>query len=289
MIKLIVDSTTDLPREYFEQYDINMVPLIVNINNQEFKDKVTISVDELYQSLRKDADVKTSQPAPSDIYDAIIKQVENHHDVIFITISSILSGTYQTVYMIAQELIAEYPDTHIEVIDSKGGSAISGLMALQAGRLIERNIAFDEIVTVLNDMALHCEHIFSVDDLKYLFKSGRLSRATALIGNLLHVKPILHVENGEIKLLMKVRGTSKALNTIIDLVEERISNFPDQIIGIMHADDYEIALNVKRRLIERIGEKEIIIDQIGSTLGSHIGISGVGVFFFNKKPNYYIK
>lgn len=283
MIKLIVDSTTDLPSEYFDKYQIGVVPLIVSINHQEYKDKKTITVDELYQSLKKGDDVKTSQPNPHDVYEAIEKEAKNHHDIIFITISSKLSGTYQTVYMVAEELKEKYPEMKIKIIDSKGGSGIPGLMAIRTAHLIENNTPFSKIIPMIEKMADHCEHIFTVNDLKYLFKSGRLGRATKIIGNLLHVKPILHLEQGEVKILQKVRGIKKAFNTIIDLVEKRIKDFPDQTIAIMHAGDLQVALNIKQRLIERLGEKKFIIDQIGSAIGTHIGIGGVGIFFFNKK------
>jgi len=289
VIKLIVDSTADLPRDIFEKYQINVVPVIVNINNKLYKDKTTITADELYQALRRGDDVKTSLPTPSDIYDEIKKHADNNDDVIFITISSDLSGTYQTIYMVAKELIETYPNIQIKIIDSRGSSGVPGLMALQAARLIENNIPYAEIIQSLEEMAASCEHIFTVNDLKYLFKSGRLSKTSAIIGNLLHVKPILHVEAGEIKLLSKVRGHNKALIKMVDIVEERIKKFANQIIGIMHANDLDVALILKQKIIERIGEVEIIIDQIGSALGTHIGIGGVGIFFFNRKPMHYIK
>src|SRR5690606_3395976 len=142
MIKIIVDSTADLPNEYFSKYNIEIVPLIVNINGKEYKDKVDISLDSLYQELRTGSDVKTSQPNIQDIHDTLIKYAENNDEVIFITISSKLSGTYQTVYLVIQQLKEEYPNFNISLIDSKGGSAIAGLMALQAALCIEKNISF---------------------------------------------------------------------------------------------------------------------------------------------------
>ncbi len=289
MIKIIVDSTTDLPQDYYEKYDINSVPLIVNINNVEYKDKKTISVNELYQSLKDGADVKTSQPNPQDVYDAIENELKNNHDVIFITISQKLSGTYQTIYMVAKDLEEKYPESKIEIIDSMGGSALPGLMAIQASRLVQNNLSFDEIIELLKEMALHGEHIFTVENLKYLFKSGRLGRATALIGNLLHVKPILVVDKGEIKLFKKIRGKNKALKAIIDMVEERIKGFKNQTLAIMHAGDLDVALKLKQMIIDRMGKIEMFIGQIGSALGTHLGIGGVGVFFFNKRPRLYFE
>lgn len=287
MIKIIVDSTADLPNEYFTKYHIETVPLIINIEGKDYKDKIDISLDELYNELKSGKDIKTSQPNYQDIYDVLIKHAENNHDVIFITISSKLSGTHQVIHLVIQEIKEKYQNFNISLIDSKGGSAIAGLMALQAALCVKNNISFNEITENLLEMANHSEHIFTVDDLRYLFKSGRLGRASALIGNLLRIKPILHVKDGEILLLDKTRGSNKALNQIANLVVERISQFPKQMLAIMHAGDIEKANSLKTKITEKLGNLKIIISQIGSVLGTHLGIGGVGIFFFNKKPKYY--
>jgi len=133
------------------------------------------------------------------------------------------------------------------------------------------------------------EHIFTIDDLKYLIKSGRINKASAILGNMLHVKPILHVEDGEIKLFQKVRGKRKALNQIVDIVEDRMSMFPNQMVAIMHADDLEVATELESLLKNRLGDFPVMIDKIGSALGTHLGIGGVGVFFFNQKPSIFIE
>lgn len=288
MIKVIVDSTCDLPEAIMKQYGIQMVPLRVNIKGKEYLDKVTISVEEVYDYLRQNEYGKTSQPNIMDVHDAIKGQIELGHDVIFITISSKLSGTHQTVNLVVEELKEAYPDHRVQLIDSLGGSGVPALIALQAVKLIEQNHSFDEIVDTLQFLANHCEHIFTIDNLKYIIKSGRINKTEAIIGNLLKIKPILHVNKGEIEFYQKVRGMKKALHQIVDIVEERIKDFPKQVIGIMHADDLETAKSLEQMIKERISDVKVIMDKIGSTLGTHLGIGGVGVFFFNTKPELYI-
>lgn len=287
MIKLIVDSTTDLPQTYLEKYQIEIIPLIVNINGVSYRDYLDITLDDLYQELRKGSKIKTSQPNIQDVFDIIEKYLKNNDEIIIITISSKLSGTYQTINLVKNQLIVDNPEAKITIIDSMGGSGIAGLMALQGAYMIEEGFSYEEIVENLIELSQYAEHIFTLDDLTYLFQGGRLTKAAAILGNLLRVKPILDVKDGQIHLFDKVRHLKKALHYIANVVAERIKDFPDQIISIMHGDDIDLAYALRDLIVERIGEKHFIIDQIGSALGSHLGLSGVGVFFFNKKPRYY--
>src|SRR5690606_27669693 len=129
-----------LPNEYFEKYNIEVVPLLINIEGKEYKDKIDISLDELYNELKSGKDIKTSQPNIQDVYNTLIKHAENNHKIIFITISSRLSGTYQVIHLVIQDIKEKYPNFNISLIDSKGGSAIAGLMALQAALCIKNNL-----------------------------------------------------------------------------------------------------------------------------------------------------
>ncbi|ERJ12500.1 DegV family protein [Haloplasma contractile] len=288
MLRIVVDSTADLPRDLFDQYDIDMIPLSVHIDETEYLDKRNIKVEEVYNSLREGKDLKTSQPNPLEIIKVLEKSAKNGDDIIIITLSSKLSGTHQVINMVSNQLMDEYKDSSIHVIDSKGGSAIAGIMALQAALLIEKKYNKNEILEVLNDLSNHCEHIFTIADLKYIIKSGRVTKAEAFIGNVLRVKPILRVIDGEIKIYKKVRGNKKLLNTIVEIVEEKIKQFPNQIVGICHADDEGMACQVEKLLKEKFTNIKTFVDTIGSALGTHIGIGGIGIFFFNKEPKVYI-
>jgi DegV family protein with EDD domain len=289
MVKIIVDSTCDLPEEFTKKYDIKSLPLKVYLGGKEYLDKVTIKVDEVYDAMRKGIMPKTSQPSPMDIYNLFQDYCKQGYNFIYLAFSSAMSSTHQLATTIVNELKDKYTQNEMAVIDSKSGSTATGLIALQAAKLAEAGYGFETITRQLKQLIEHVEHVFTIADLNWIIKGGRISRSQGLLGNILNIKPILHVNNGMMEVINKVRGRKKAINTVVEILAERIRNFPDQIIGVSHADDSEIALEFVDAVERKLGKKTIMINKIGSVLGSHLGIGGVGVFFFNKKPEIYIK
>lgn len=289
MIRIIVDSTCDLPEEILTRYNIKTLPLRVSVNGVDYLDKVTITVAEVYEAMRNGALPKTSLPKRTEAYEMLKECAIKGYNCLFLSLSSKLSGTYQVVAGVVAELKKQYDTVELEAIDSKAGSMATGLMALQAARLAAAGAGFKTVAGVMKELAEHVEHIFTISDLNWLIKGGRISKTEGLIGNLLQINPILHVNNGALEVIKKVRGKKKALHTVVDLVEERIRDFPDQLIGITHADDRETALEVEALLHDRLGKKKTMVGIIGSVLGTHLGIGGVGVFFFNKRPSIYLK
>lgn len=288
MIRIIVDSTCDLPDEVIKKYDIKILPLRVNINGADYADKVTINVDEVYDAMKKGIYPKTSQPNLMDMHKLLLKYASKGDSIIFLSFSSKMSCTYQAVSSTIEELREEFPGVDMEVVDTKGGSTGSGLIALQASKLAAAGKNFKTIVKQTRQLAEHIEHIFTITDLNWLVRGGRISRSSGFIGDVLNIKPILHVNNGIIEVLKKVRGKRNALNQVVEIVSERIKKFPDQIIGISHADDYETALELERMLKEKFKDAKFMVNKIGSVLGTHLGIGGVGVFFLNEKTDLYI-
>ena len=289
MTKIIIDSTSDLPDGIIKKYSIDILPLRVFIKDKEYLDKVTISVEDVYDAMRKGICPMTSLPNPKKTYEAFKKYASNGIDFIFYSFSSKLSSTYETCYLIIEKLKKEFPNVKMDIVDTKAGSFASGLIALQGAMLAKLGNKFEDIVKASKENIQYIEHIFTIDDLSWLLKGGRISKSGAIIGNALNIKPILDVQDGKMVVIKKIRGRKRALNTVVDLVQQRIKEFPNQIIGITHADDLKTALEIKDMIIERIGNNNnILIEKIGSVLGSHLGIGGVGVFFFNKKPDSYV-
>lgn len=288
MTRIIVDSTCDLPDEMMERYNIGLLPLKIDLNGNEFLDKVTIKIDEVYDAMRKGICPKTSQPSPAYAYKLFQECISKGEDFIFLSFSSKLSGTYQTMYRIVEDLKTRNAGVNMEVIDTRSGSTATGLIAMQAAKLLDAGISFESVVDSIKKMIAHIEHIFTITDLNWLVKGGRINKSEGLIGNILNIKPILHVNDGIMEVIQKVRGKKKALNTVLDIVEERISSFPNQVLGISHADDIDMARELQAMMQARMGDVKVIINKIGSVLGSHLGIGGVGVFFFNDKIESYM-
>ncbi len=290
MIKLIVDSTCDLPEDYIKKYNISVLSLKVLLEDKEYLDKKTITVDEVYAAMRKGIMPKTSQPSPNEIYEVFKECASNGRDFIYLAFSQAMSGTYQLARGILKEIKELYPKVNMKVIDSKGGSAATGLIALQAVRMAdEKCLDFIKVVEKINELISCVEHIFTISDLSWLVKGGRVSKAQGMLGNILNINPILHVKDGKMEVIHKVRGRKKALNMVVDLLEERAKNLTDQIIGISHADDLETAEELIELIKSRLGCTRFIVNKIGSVLGSHLGIGGVGIFFFNNNAMDLLK
>ncbi|WFR59376.1 DegV family protein [Anaerocolumna sp. AGMB13025] len=290
MIKIIVDSTCDLPEEDIKKYDISVLPLKVLLEDKEYLDKKTITVDEVYGAMRKGIMPKTSQPSPETIYNLFSEYAVAGWEFIYLSFSQALSGTYQLANSVLGEVKEKYPEVNMEVVDSKGGSTATGLIALQAARMaFGGNLEFKRISDYVKELINCVEHIFTIPDLSWLIKGGRIGRTQGMIGNILNINPILDVKNGEMEVIHKVRGRKKALNTVVDLLEERAKSLTNQIIGISHADDPEIAEALMELIKSRLGCTRFIVNKIGSVLGSHLGIGGVGIFFFNEDAKDVIK
>lgn len=288
MTKIIIDSTTDLPDELIEKYKIDMLPLRIHLNSKEYLDKVDIKVEEVYEQMEKGILPSTSSPFPKYTYDLFKGYAQKGQDFIYYSFSSKLSGTYQVAYLAIEDLKTHYPNVNMKIIDTKGGALGSGLIAHQGAKLIEAGESFEELVRISLQNVENIEHLFTVDDLNWLCKGGRISKTQAVLGGALNIKPILEIRDGQIGVIKKVRGRKKPLNCLMELMEKRLENFSDQIIGISNARDLSASNALYERIEKDINPKNILTSNIGSVLATHLGLGGVGVFFFNKKTEKYI-
>lgn len=190
--------------------------------------------------------------------------------------------------MMEQEVKEEYPDAPIHVIDTKCASLGQGLVVLHAAKLAKQGASVDEVVNAVKYQSEHMEHIFTVDDLEYLKRGGRISKAQAFVGTLLKVKPLLHVDDGNLVPLEKIRGSKKVLSRMLELMEERGLDLTNQTIGISHGDDLERAEQLSKMIQDKfnVSENQIVIEMVGSVIGAHSGPGTIALFFSNKpKPN----
>lgn len=282
-VKIITDSASDLPDELITKYDLDIMPLVVIMGNDEFYDREDIQAKELYKALREGEMAKTSQIPPARMKETFVKYAEKGQPFIYIALSSGISGTYQSASIIKNEVQEEYPDAQMEVIDSKAASLGYGLMAISASELASKGKSVDEIKQHLTSTYLtHMEHIFTVDDLEFLQRGGRVSRASAFVGGMLKIKPVLHVEDGKLVPIEKIRGKNKVVKRMVDIMKERGVNLQSQMIGISHGDDLENAEKLKSAIQEAFGSEHFVIHEVGATIGSHSGPGTLALFFLNK-------
>lgn len=284
-VKIMADSACDLPLSFYEENDAILFPLKVLINGNEYEDLRTIQPKEVYDQIRAGNLPKTSQASPAGFKEAFTELAENKQDGIYIAFSSQLSGTYQTAVMIAEQVKEDYPDFNLSIIDTKCASLGHGLVVMEAVRMAKENFSKEEIVEAVHFHSQHMEHLFTVDDLDHLAKGGRVSKASAFVGGLLNIKPLLNVEDGKLVPLEKIRGKKKLLRRIIDVMKERGEAFEHQVVGISHADDLETATEMKNMIMEELHAKDVFITSIGAAVGSHTGPGTIAIFFLNKLPS----
>lgn len=282
-MKIFVDSGCDLPKSYLDDHDVTLLPLTVLLDGKEYQDIVDIDSKEVFQAIRDGKQPKTSQVSPDRVLALWKEFAETGEDGIYIAFSSELSGTYQTSVMMRDQVKEGNPRMNLIVVDTRCASLGCGLVVQEAVRLRDAGEDVRSIERKVRKMAGNMEHLFTVEDLDYLAKGGRVSKASAFFGGLLNIKPLLHVESGRLVPIEKHRGRKKVFRRILELMEERGDHVSEQVIAISHGDD-EAGANELRDLIEeKFHPKEIQIHMIGSVIGSHAGPGTLAVFFLNKQ------
>ncbi|MDD4080768.1 MAG: DegV family protein [Eubacteriales bacterium] len=287
MIKLVIDRTCDIPKSVVEKYQIAVLPLQVTIGERSYRDGIDIEIEQPYGVMRQGIVPKTSQINISET-EALFREIcQSGSDLIYLCFSSQMSATYQVAQMVMDELREEFPHLNMRVVDSQGGSFAAGLIAMQAARWIAGGTGYNGIIALMNDMISQVRHLFALDSLSWLAKGGRISRPAGFIGDKLQLKPILHVVDGAIQVANIVRGRKNTLNTIAQMLFERVKSFPAQLIGITHADDMGTAQHIEQVIQAMLPKAKTKILPIGCVLGCHIGIGGVGMFFLKKPAKGY--
>lgn len=282
-VKIFADSASDMPLSFFQENQVKLIPLRVYIDETEYEDLQTINPKQVFKEIRAGKMPKTSQPTPQAFQEVFTELAKSNQSGIYIAFSSALSGTYQTAVMVQEQVKEEYPNLDLTIIDTKCASVGFGLVVKSAAEMAANGASKEEIIDDINFRSQHMEHLFTVEDLDYLAKGGRLSKASAFLGGLLNIKPLLHVEEGKLIPIEKIRGKKKLLKRILDVMEERGIDLEHQVVGISHGDDEEAAFEMKAMIQERFGTKDFYINIIGSAVGSHAGPGTLALFFLNAK------
>lgn len=224
----------------------------------------------------------TSQAAPSQAKEVFLSCLEKGKDVLYLAFSSGLSGTCASAQVAAREIQEEnlYPDRRIIVVDTLSASLGEGLLVHKAVGMKEAGKSMEETAAWLEENKLHLCHNFTVDDLFHLHRGGRVSRATAILGTMINIKPILHVDDeGHLIAIGKVRGRKKSLAALVDRMGEQIQGFENSEVFISHGDCREDAEYVKRLVQGRFGIESFLINHVGPTIGAHSGPGTMALFF----------
>ncbi len=283
-VKILTDSSSDLSEELLKKYDIDRLSLIVTKGEEQYLDSVTISAKTVYDRMRKGEVFSTSQIPPGTFIEKFDEYARNKETVIYLAFSSELSGTYQAAVFVKEQILEEYPDFDLTIVDTKAASLGFGLIVLEAARLAQEGKTKEEILEVVDFYLDNIQHVFTVDNLEYLYRGGRVTKTAAFVGGLLNIKPILNVEDGKLVPIEKVRGEKQVYKAMLDIMEARTkeADLPNQLVGISHADNYENALRLKNMITERFGVKDFMINDIGPTIGAHVGPGTLAIFFMKK-------
>ncbi|WP_409304626.1 DegV family protein [Peribacillus sp. SCS-155] len=283
-VQIIADSASDLPMQFYKEHNVQFVPLQVLLDGETYQDLQTISPKQVYDALREGKAPKTSQVSPEYFLKVFTDIAKQNKQAVYIAFSSELSGTFQTAVMVRNQVKEEYPDCDIEIVDSKCASLGYGLVVQHASQLANDNASKETILDAVEFHAKHMEHLFTVDNLEYLARGGRISKASAFVGGLLNIKPLLHVEDGKLIPLEKIRGKKKLLKRVIELMHERGIDIKNQTLAISHGDDEETALEWKQAIQEEFGATDFVINSIGAAIGAHVGPGTMALFFLNELP-----
>ncbi|WP_147802357.1 DegV family protein [Alkalicoccus halolimnae] len=275
-VVIVTDSTADIPASLAEDLSIRVVPLKVHFGNETYEDGVDLTSEQFYKKLKEAGTIPTtSQPTPNQFEEAYKKIFkETGSDIISIHLSSKLSGTFQSAYIAQQTLGEEVP---LEVIDSKRASYAIGVIVVEAAQMAGKGASKEEIVNRINEMLEETSVYFMVDTLEYLQKNGRIGKASALVGSLLKIKPILSLtEEGEVYPFEKVRGNKKAVQKILSEFT-RLYNGKPLHVGISHAEAEKEAEHFMSRMKEQFDVQQEVITNIGPVIGTHVGPGTISI------------
>ncbi|MDF2557423.1 MAG: DegV family protein [Bacillales bacterium] len=284
-IRLIVDGPCDLPISYYEENNIILIPHGVHVDHVDYQDRIDIQPKELMNKMRLGAAPKTSQGPVKLILEAYEQVANAGEHGLYLVFSSGLSGTFSSATMLREQFLEEHPGSKISLVDSKCASIGFGLLVKACVEKVKSGASIEEVIATAEFYANHTEHLIVVDNLEYLARGGRMSKGTALVGGMLNIKPLIEMIDGRLVPVDKFRSKKKLLDAILLRMEERGEGLNEQVIGLPHADNLELALEWKSAIEERFGVTKFEIIEIGGAIGSHCGPGTVGVTFLNKLPS----
>ena len=281
---ITVNSTVDTGKEWLEERNVPVIPLKYTIDGQEYTDMYGLSDKEFFQKLREGKMSVTSQINPEEAKEMLEPYVKEGKDVLHLAFSSALSGTCNSMKIAAEELQEEYPEAKVIVVDTLCACMGEAMLLYYALKQKEAGKTIEEVAQWVEENKLHVCHNVTVDDLFHLHRGGRVSKTAAVLGPMVKVKPIIHMDdNGALQVIGKERGRKKSLHKIVDMAVERSKGWDNEIIMITHGDCLEDAEYVAKLVREKMGVENVFIHNIGTVIGSHTGPGVVATFCMGNK------
>lgn len=287
---IITDSASDVSQEIKEDFNLYVMPTPVTIDGVDYFDEETIFPDQFYELQAAGKEIKTYHISQYMFEEHFKPFAQRGDEVLYICFSTGIAGTFQAANLAYQEIMEEYPDFVMTIIDSKCASMGYGLVVERLLRMQRHGAPKELLIEAAHFFCEHMEHAVTVQELDYLFKGGRLSRTSFLAGTVLDIKPIIIVdENGSLKAVEKVRGWKKAQKRILDMVGEKGKNLENQVVSVVYGTDRVSYEALKEQLVERYHVKGILDGRVGCAIGAHTGPGILAVVFLNETNEAYEK
>ena len=282
--QIITDSGCDFTAAEYDRLELKVVPLVVDFDGTTSEDRNDDSLKDFYSGLRRGAEAKTSAVNPERWRETMEPCLKQGRDVLVMAFSSGLSTTCQSARIAADELGEKYPQRKILVVDTLCASLGQGLLVWYACQRRSAGASIEEVYTWCQNNKLHLCHWFTVDDLFFLKRGGRISGATALVGTMLNIKPVLHVDNeGHLVSVSKARGRKAAIAQLAEKAKELGAGYENSTMFISHGDCLEDAQALAKLLQEQCGVKQVLINYVGAVIGSHAGPGTLALFFMGNQ------
>ena len=281
---IVTDSSSNLTEEIIDRFDLSVLPLTFMVDGEEYRSYLKgekTDLAQFYTMMREGKVITTSLPNLQESRETIEALLKAGDDVLYLGFSSGLSGTYQAIELLLSELAGLYPERTVASVDTLAASGGQGLLVTYAAKMREQGASLTAVRDWVEDHKLHLAHWFTVDDLMFLFRGGRVSRTAAWAGTMLNIKPVMHVDDeGHLIPLEKVRGRKKSLKALVDHMEQTAdAPVADQTVYITHGDCLEDAEYVANLVRERFGVTDIMINWVDPVIGAHSGPGTMALFF----------
>ena len=284
---IVTDSSADLADGMVKELGVEVLPLSFTVKGQtyhNYPDNRDMDPKDFYAMLRSGEMATTAAVNVADYTSVLEPLLEQGKDVLVLAFSSGLSATYQSSVIAVEELRARFPERKIFTVDTLCASLGQGLLVYLAAKKQQAGASIEEVRDWAEENKLHLCHWFTVDDLHFLKRGGRISAATAVLGSMLHIKPVLHVDDeGHLINMGKARGRGASLTALVDHMEETAIDPASQVVFISHGDCLADAEKVAGDVKKRLGVKEVVINYVGPVIGAHSGPGTLALFFLGSK------